>query len=221
MIKLAGSQVTGLLAQPESGMGYQTVEVRCTTGVRVATVYNGELLLWEEEPRTNLLEGVYQRMVKAADSAEARMIESIRVVRRTPPSRRLTVLEKFAARSSGKPATEGEPKKTKDGEVFMRFTAYRNDRRITTDKGLLPGTYATTEADSRNVRTGTEAVERYALPDPKPAIYRFRIDPREDTVNREGTVQPAFGHEGGGVEVIFDNGTDKNTVSGPAVLPEK
>ncbi len=103
----------------------------------------------------------------------------------------------------------------------MRFTAYRNDRRITTDKGLLPGTYATTEADSRNVRTGTEAVERYALPDPKPAIYRFRIDPREDTVNREGTVQPAFGHEGGGVEVIFDNGTDKNTVSGPAVLPEK
>jgi len=222
MIKLAATHVSGLLAQPETGMGYQTVEVKCTTGIRKATVYNAELILWEEEPRTYLAEGVYQRMVKAADSIEARKIESIRVIRPARPTRQRSAMEKFAERLLGKPATEGKQNKTNEGEVFMRFTAYPNDRRITSDKRLLPGTYATTEADSKNVKTGTEAVERYALPDPKPAKYRFRIDPLKDTVYREGTVQPAYGHEGGGVEVLFDNGTDKNTVTVPPTeLPEK
>lgn len=167
-----------------------------TTGIRKGTVYNGELLLWEEEPRTYLAEGVYQRLVKAADSIEARMIELIRVVRPAAASRPPTTMEKFAERVLGKPATEGEPKKTKDKEVFMRFTAYINNRRITAEKGFLPGTYATTEADSKNVKTGAEAVERYALPDPKPAKYRYRIDPLKDTVYREGIVQPANGHKG-------------------------
>jgi hypothetical protein len=36
---------------------------------------------------------------------------------------------------------------------------------------------------------------------------------------RRGIVQPDFGHTGGGVEVLFDNGTDDGTVSGPKVLP--
>jgi hypothetical protein len=36
---------------------------------------------------------------------------------------------------------------------------------------------------------------------------------------RRGIVQPDFGHTVGGVEVLFDNGTDDGTVSGPKVLP--
>lgn len=221
MIRLNAAQIDGLLSQVESGMGYQTVEVKVASGMRRATVYNADLLLWEEEPQTYLAEGTYQRMVKAADSIEARTIESIRVVRPLRQIREQAAMEKFATTLLGKPATEGEQKKTKEREVFMRFTAYINDRRITAEKGLLPGTYATTEADSKNVKTGADAVEQYALPDPKPAKYRYRIDPLKDTVYREGIVQPAHGHKGGGVEVIFDNGTDKNTVSGPAVLPDK
>ena len=39
-------------------------------------------------------------------------------------------------------ATEEE---TMDDEVYYRFSAYENDRRITDDKRLLPGTYATTK----------------------------------------------------------------------------
>ena len=93
----------------------------------------------------------------------------------------------------------------------MRFTAYKTDRRITPKRGLAPGTYATTAEDAKNVNTGTEAVERYALPNPQPAIYRNKIEPLKDTVYRKGTVQPAYGHKGGGVEVIFDNGTGDNT----------
>ncbi len=129
------------------------------------------------------------------------------------------VAERAAGESQGTPATEGEPEETEEGEVFARFTAYRNDRRITPAKGLRPGTYATTAADARRVLTGSQAVERYALPDPQPAVYKFRIEPLGGTVCRRGTVQPAFGHRGGGVEILFDNGTDDGTVTGPEVLP--
>ena len=221
MIRLNAAQIGGLLSQAETGMGYQTVEVKVAAGIRRATVYNADLLLWDEEPRTYLAEGTYQRLVKTADSLEARMIESIRVVRPVRQVREQTAMEKFAENLLGKPATEGDPKKTKQGDVFMRFTAYKDDRRITANNGLLPGTYATTEADSCNAKTGEQAVERYALPDPKPAKYRFRIDPTKDTEYREGTVQPAYGHKGGGVEVLFDKGTSNNTASGPTELPEK
>ena len=45
-----------------------------------------------------------------------------------------------------------------NGEVFQRFSACANDRRVASDKSLLPGTYARTEADARFVRTGADAV---------------------------------------------------------------
>ena len=70
------------------------------------------------------------------------------------------------------------------------------------------------------VSTGEQAVERYALPNPTPAVYRFRIDPTAGTQHQAGIVQPAYGHAGGGVEVLFTAGTAEDTVSGPAVLPE-
>lgn len=219
MIKLLANQIGSLIHQPESGMGYQTVEVEYQTTKRKATVYNAELLMWEQEPRTMLVEA-FETLISKASVSETKFIKSIRVV--SPPK---VVVESIAGKLlkelRGMPATEGDSRKTKEKDIFMRFTAYVNDRRITAEKGLLPGTYATTEADSRNVKTGAEAVERYALPDPKPAKYRHRIDPLKDTVYREGIVQPAYGHKGGGVEVIFDNGTGKDTVCGPAVLPEK
>jgi hypothetical protein len=218
MIKLSEAQIVQMLDQPESGMGYQTVEVEYQRELRKATVFNGELLLWKTESPTLLTESTYERLIKSASIDEARLIKAIKVVR---PPRRVaeSALEKSEERILGKPATEGEPQKTKEGEVFIRFTAYKNDRRITPKRGLVPGTYATTAEDAKNVKTGTEAVERYALPDPKPAIYRNKIEPLEHTVHRKGTVQPAFGHKGGGVEVIFDNGTDDNTVTALPVLP--
>ena len=217
MIKLLASQIESLIHQPESGMGYQTVEVEDRTAKRKATVFNAELLMWDQEPRTMLVEA-FETLIKKASVSESHFIKSIRVV--SPPK---IVDESKAAKLltelRGTPATEGESRKTKEGEVFARFTAYKNDRRITPNKGLTPGTYATTEADAKNVKTGSDAVERYALPDPKPAIYRYRIEPRKDTTYRQGVVQPAFGNKGGGVEVIFDNGTHDKTVTGLAVLP--
>lgn len=198
MIELLESQTSALLGQPESGMGYQTVEVEIPSGVRQATVYNADLLVWEEEPRAHLAASVYERSAGTAGEVEARMIRSIRVVPREPDVRSAPWMRGLVRTASTGPAADGEPRGTAPGSVFMRFTAYLNDRRITPEKGLLPGTYATTEEDSRLVATGEQAVERYALPNPAPAVYRFRIDPTAGTQHQAGMVQPAYGRAGAG-----------------------
>ena len=108
------------------------------------------------------------------------------------------------------------------GEVFKRFSAYANDRRITAGKGLTPGTFATTKADAdANIKTGADAVSRYALADTKPASNVFTISPPSDIDLKRGTVQPANGQPGGGVEVIFVNGLKDGTVTGPVTIPDK
>lgn len=80
--------------------------------------------------------------------------------------------------------------RTKDDEKFYRCSAFKNDRRVTPDNGLLPDSYATTEADGDLVKTGTEAVERYALPNDDPASYRFTINPLKDTAIRRVSSSP-------------------------------
>lgn len=198
-------------------MGYQSVSVDYRNkSSQNGTVYNCDLLVFQEKPHELLTEVAFQKMKKLASISDAYEIRAIHVLEVKK------VVTGFLKESAlGKPATEGALKETEGDAVFMRFTAYQNDRRITPNKGLVPGTYATTEADSRHVRTGKEAVERYALPDPTPAMYRFKIEPLKGTKYREGIVQPNYGHSGGGVEDLFDNGTDDNTVTGSTILPEK
>jgi len=220
VIALLRSQTSALLAQPESGMGYQTVEVEIPSGSRRGTVYNADLLIWGEEPIAHLATSVYERFAGTAGDVDARTIRSIRVVAREPDVSSSPTMRRLVLTASSRPAADGEASGTAPGDVFMRFTAYSNDRRITPERGLLPGTYATTEEDSRAVATGEQAVERYALPNPAPAVYRFRIDPTAGTQYQTGIVQPAYGHAGGGVEALFTAGTAGGTVSGPAVLPE-
>jgi hypothetical protein len=107
-------------------------------------------------------------------------------------------------------------------EIFKRFCAYANDRRVTPGKGLTLGTFATTKEDAdANVKTGTDAVARYALPDSKPASNVFTITPAQDTEVKRGTTQPANNQPGGGVEVIFVNGLPDGTVTGPVTIPDK
>jgi hypothetical protein len=111
---------------------------------------------------------------------------------------------------------------TESGEIFKRFSAYANDRRVTRGKGLTAGTFATTKEDAEaNIKTGSDAVSRYALPNSKPASNVFTIAPAKDTDLKRGTAAPANNQPGGGVEVIFVNGLPDNTVTGPILIPDK
>lgn len=217
MFKLANPLVDKLLKQPESGMGYQRVEITTTRSERKSGIaYNADLVLLETEIRTAMSKPIYESLAKNAQSSLGE-IADIRVV--SQPTARTLVMEKSASSAAG-PAKEAPIETTKAAEVFKRFSAYPKDRRVASDKSLLPGTYATTEADATNVRTGTDAVARYALPNPEPASNVFTSKPHPGTQVQRGIVAPAYGQPGGGVEVIFPQGTQLLTTSGPIKIPD-
>lgn len=111
---------------------------------------------------------------------------------------------------------------TEAAEIFKRFSAYANDHRVTAGRGLTAGTFATTKEDAdANIKTGSDAVARYALPNSKPASNVFTISPASDTELKRGTAQPANNQPGGGAEVIFVNGLPDGTVTGPITIPDK
>lgn len=223
-VRLTDAEKKTLIRQPESGMGYQIVEATTRDDRRQQGIaFNAELFFPEGESRVILLSKSHERVLKEARSSEGQF-KALRVVPRTAAPFSLTesraAMTKSADTKAG-PAKEALIEKTKEGEVFKRFSAYRNDSRLQADGSWSDGTYATTEEDARNVKTGKEAVERYALPNPEPACFVFTAKPKKDTSIQRGTVEPAFGRKGGGVEVIFPSGTQASTVTGPVEIPKE
>lgn len=216
-----------LLEQPESGMGYQAVDVILRDGERRrGTAFNAEYLLYSGEPAHRLQEitqpSRQRQMLERKELGLGEQILELKVVPNIArgPSR--------LRESDGKPATsslsganEGPEEELEEEEQFKRFSAFGNDRRVTANGALLPGTFATTATDAaQHIKTGSDAVKRYALPNPAPAVNEFTIDPPpRKTILKRGIAQPAYGQPGGGVEVIFVNGSPDKTVTGPKQIP--
>lgn len=214
-----------MLAQPETGMGYQVVEATLRDNkTEQGIAYNAELLFLGNESQTILSRGPYPIVLRLADRSSGE-IKALRVLTTRGGTTTLSSVARAATPTVKKTATsakEAPIEDTKADEVFKRFSAYENDRRVTPDRSLLPGSYATTEEDAKNVKTGKQAVVRYALPNPEPASYVFTITPKKDTKIQRGTVEPANDQPGGGAEVIFSKGTDANTVTlSPAKIPDE
>ena len=114
------------------------------------------------------------------------------------------------------------PSTSRIGEIFYRYTAFRPDRRIAPDGSVLPGTYVTTENDKPHVPSGLAAVGRYALPNPAPAIYEYKVEPLAGSIIRCGTCGPLFGQAGGGVEVLLVVAAPAGHATYiPATIPER
>jgi hypothetical protein len=214
---------TELIAQPESGMGYQNVAIELRNGeTRYGTAFNAEFVLYSGEP-SHLLErisepGQRSLMLERNELGFGEDIRSLKVLQ-TEADVSPRVRESSSSTKSSSGASDAPEEELQEEERFKRFSAYANDRRVTASGALMPGTYATTEEDAKHVTTGRDAVKRYALPNPKPAVYVFTIDPPIRTKLKRGIAQPAYGQPGGGVEVIFVNGSPNNTVTGPAQIP--
>jgi hypothetical protein len=213
-----------LIAQPESGMGYQNVAIKLRNGeTRLGTAFNAEFLLYSGES-PSLLERISEPSERLLLLQENQLgfgdeILSLRVLRsEADVSTRVRESSASTQTSSGG-ASDAPEEELQEEEKFKRFSAYANDRRVTANGGLVPGTYATTEEDAKHVKTGRDAVKRYALPNPAPAIHVFTIEPPVRTKLKRGIAQPAYGQPGGGVEVIFVNGSPDKTVTGPATIP--
>lgn len=221
MIKLIQQHSEELLSQPESGMGFQIVRARwipsmMNNKVIEGVCFNAELFVQDYE------------LVKIPKSLNYEiLIEGIE--NKTEFMQNFTVLSSSAIRKNNllnemigaKHFTEMLDRSSKKDEVFKRFSAYKNDNRVTPNRGLYSGTYTTTEKDSTVVPSGLSAVGRYALPNFWPAKYVFDITPSQDTKIKCGTVRPAFNQAGGGVEILFVDGTGPSTVSNPDEISER
>lgn len=220
MIKISRSITNDLLDQPETGMGWQVVEFRYATNQWLTVILNGESAL-------DLSDGV-PLVREASDS------QRLRSQLRTPsPELRATVLKTTDDRvarllraerygTSGDPASEAPVVQSEPYERFLRFSAFENDLRIRDDGSVRDGTYVTTYEDGiGHVRTGMDAVGRYALPNPDPAIHRYHLKPPVVIPVRRGTTQPANGQPGGGAEVIFEKGAPAKTKYDQDTIPPR
>ena len=108
--------------------------------------------------------------------------------------------------------------------VFHRFSAYNPDRRVDPVTGsFLPGTYAAPESEVPFVPTGFLAVGRFALPNNLPASHHYETEASGGTSVDFGTVAPAFGQAGGGVEAYFAGGAVNARIppTPPSTLPDE
>ena len=203
--RLSTEQQGELLAQPEFGMGYQLAKEADIVFLNAEIALSADI----DKPTTigDHLPWLKRFVHEADDDARAELFCELEQYAAS-----LAVLEHGSYQSVTRP-----------NEIFFRYSAFRRDRRINfTNGSVLPGTYVTTESDSALVPSGLAAVGRYALPNPLPAFYAYRLNPPPATQVRCGNSAPAFGQAGGGVEILFSAGSPASSATlPPSTIPDR
>jgi hypothetical protein len=230
VLRLNSEQISSLLAQAESGMGFQVVEVDVAYvrssepwlvfGSEIAIAFNepGDLAYMSSRRDAGSLEWLQGQ---ASDPGE--LYGTPRVVSTRSGiglyARAYGTSQPIAAT----PLSLLKTSRTISNARYARFSAFRNDRRVDPLTGaFLPGTYATTIVDQPLAPSGFSAVGRYALPNVMPASFVHLLTASSGTVIYSGTVAPAYGQSGGGVEVYFPNGVSNTAAKMPPLqIPDE
>lgn len=210
--RLSSSQELDLLNRPETGMGYQIVDaIKSGTYQREKfVVLNSEIAI-----EMNGYEGDHIRWVinegisKVKASAKLITLNSVNVLN----ERQFRNFLSEPKNESEKGALDNPVKSADGNEMFVRLSAFDDDKRIDkVNRCLRPGSFTTTEVDYIVCKfMDDNPVERYALPNNDEIKFAFHIQPlRIDTLQR-GRVQPAYGKKGGGIEAYFEKGTSYGT----------
>jgi hypothetical protein len=205
LFRVSKNQRDGLLALPETGMGYQIAgqDLIVNATVILPMPWPGDRRGRVSSEGAEALDGMVELLLTGEDPDCFTDL----------PERDVDLDELETHGSYGS--------RTRPGELFVRYSAFRNDRRIGADGSVSKGTYVTTAADAATVPSGLAAVGRYALPNPAPAIWSFTLAPAVGTAIRCGTVAPSFGQAGGGVEVLFANPLPNGAAQGPVPIVER
>lgn len=213
-----------LLEKPETGMGYQIVnatQYERFGAIKKMVVYNTNLAVeldsnFSVNKRKIINEGYKSVLNKATelmldtDSIKVLDQSTIREIKSLSLSNKI-----YKKRhSGGKGATDSQKEYANGNEIFVRVSAFEDDRRVDfKNKKLKDGTFTTTESDYKEcVSTNDGPVDRYALPNNDDIKWSFYIKPKTFDTLQRGIVQPAFGQEGGGIEAYFENGTSNDTL---------
>jgi hypothetical protein len=215
------SEIEKFLSLSETGMGYQVIEAKPygrTCKEKYIVYYSQIIVEYDKayEFKTKILTKTFSEILNEAifltlETASVSLVpKSFLLERRTLSENK----ERYKHRHSGDKGAKDNPKESADGnEIFVRLSAYINDKRIDFEKKKLKkGSYTTTQLDYMDcVKYSDDPVDRYALPNDDQIEWAFYIRPERIDELQRGIVQPAFGHDGGGWEVFFENGTSDGT----------
>jgi len=210
--KLSATQENDLLRQPETGMGYQIVEASKTGNYKREKfiVLNSEIVIeMNEYESDNIYKVINEGIASIKMSADYITLNAVSVLNKN--QFRSVVNEDKSKNEKG---AIDNPVENADGkEIFVRLSAFNNDRRVDKiNNCLLPASYTTTMDDYTKCKTSNDdPVERYALPNNNKIKFAFHIQPKKTDSLQRGTVQPANGKRGGGKEAYFANGTSNGT----------
>ncbi len=212
-----------LSRRPETGMGYQIIEAARYghTEIKKYVVYNSQVAVnldteFKSYKRELFSEGFSKILNKSNElilaSNTIRVLSKAEVIQ--TKAIKFSEAKANKKRHTGDKGAKDNPKENANGiEVFVRLSAFEDDKRIDFEKKKLkPGSYTTTDKDYLEcVATSDDPVDRYALPNDEQIKWAFYIKPKSNDTLQRGIVQPAFDHEGGGIEAYFENGTSDDT----------
>ena len=218
-----------LLSKPETGMSYQFIEARDNRGNnKIFVAYNAEIIVDFDKDfkmwRDQLKKEKYDNIRLNADMFEL-STQPIHVLSKSslhilssranlrdllPP---LDSAIKYKRQLRDREAKDAPKEYANGEEMFVRLSAFENDKRIDfKNKRLLSGSYTTTTSDYITcLETNDDPIDRYALPNNDPIQWAFFIKPAKNDSLQRGVVAPNFGKAGGGIEVYFENGTSNGT----------
>jgi hypothetical protein len=218
-----------LIDLPETGMGFQIVEASIWGTLKPLIVFNASEAIDLSEIGLEISSdpsAVLRNGLRIVDALRDVAVVTTMIMAPSPSiftltnSRMPMVNATFAAITAplvALPSSLVKHVTLTATRKFHRFSAYAPDRRVDPVTGsFVAGTYATTESEISFVPTGFAAVGRFALPVNLPASNHYEIDAPAGTSVDFGTVAPAFGQAGGGVEAYFSS-----AVTNAAVPPAK
>lgn len=210
--RLTVSQEHEFLRLPETGMGYQIIEAAKTGSYSRERyiVLNSEIAIEMNGMEEYLISMVLLQGTEACKrNLEFIQLNSIQLIN----NKLFRDVVKEPENKKDKGAIDNPVENANGEEVFVRLSAFDNDRRVDKENRCLrPGSFTTTEADYLVCKyLNDDPVERYALPNNDEIKWAFYIQPDKTDTLQRGTVQPANGKRGGGKEAYFDKGTAKGT----------
>lgn len=223
--KVQDSISRSLLDIPETGMGYQIIEAKrqFKSYSEQFIVYNSELVLDLDsnfliERRKVATEG-YMRMFSSSNVlnlSDVKLLDNKAIhIIDTKYFSAESQKQNFRGRNTGVYGAKDSYERLANGlDEFVRLSAYENDKRIDFEKKRLRnGSYTTTIADYKSCKDFLDnPVDRYALPNDESIKWAFYFKPKANSDKyKQGVVQPANNHSGGGIEALFENGTSDNT----------
>ncbi len=213
LAKLDEKAARAMLDVPETGMGYQIISTVMPHKKKMGNyiIYNGEIIadldITFDLAKTKIANDGIQQLINGLGPTVSIDIEKTELHMNMGNRLAMPDLAKVS-----KSSMEGLYKRAPGNKTFVRVSPVEKDPRVDLEnKKIKPGTFMAAVGELRETKPHLLA-DRYALPSDDKIRWQFFVRPEKDTCIQSGVVQPAFGNNGGAVEVYFEDGTTGGTL---------